>query len=519
MDLKLTVYIVDDEPMAVRYLETILKGTALDLEVIGTAPNGVKAISDIARLHPDFVFVDISMPVMDGLQMSEEVLKQNPEQKIFMLTAYRDFEYAKKSVSLGVADYILKNELSEQSLEELIRKNAADLEVEKRRRHVLLEKNLRNFFLSSDGSEERQEWFYQDKPLQRYVLVYIAPKPEIVLEHREKKYGKSVDCYAAENIVQENGLVCRGFAEVLKNEYCGIFFANQGAGNIEEESRRAAEKILDQFGYDMPEHICLVSSPVSHFSILPVIYARFRRKMDFLYTGKQKIYAEAELPQKEPVPDIRLNGWGSRWRTALENGRQEEAAELLDSQLKELRDRLDVWKYTEKIREICRGMEAVLREARFDPEIMDMAALYTDVGRLEADLRRNQEKYFAEYNDRLGNQYSRYTILAQEYIRDHYDQDISVADIAEASGVSEGHLRRCFKKEMNASVVNYLTEYRLGRAKKLMENGGKNIDDIWNQTGFTSGQYFSYVFKKKEGITPRDYMRMVNDVGNNQQNS
>ena len=96
--MKQTVYIVDDEPMAIRYLEMLLKGTSLDVEVVGTAINGVRAIPEINRLQPDFVFVDISMPVMNGLQMSREVLKQNPLQKIFILTAYRDFEYARKRV-------------------------------------------------------------------------------------------------------------------------------------------------------------------------------------------------------------------------------------------------------------------------------------------------------------------------------------------------------------------------------------------------------------------------------------
>ena len=93
--MKLTIYIVDDEPMAIRYLETLLKGTGLEIVIAGKASNGVKAVSEILKLHPDFVFADISMPVMNGLEMSEHVLKQNPSQKIFLLTAYRDFEYAK----------------------------------------------------------------------------------------------------------------------------------------------------------------------------------------------------------------------------------------------------------------------------------------------------------------------------------------------------------------------------------------------------------------------------------------
>ena len=116
-----------------------------------------------------------------------------------------------------------------------------------------------------------------------------------------------------------------------------------------------------------------------------------------------------------------------------------------------------------------------------------------------------------ELQKRRVKQYSRYVILTQEYIRNFYDQDISIADIAQSVGISEGHLRRCFKNEMNMKLVNYLMNYRIECAKRMMKNSKENIDEIWKKTGFTSGQYFSYAFKKKEGITPREYMRKANN--------
>ncbi len=517
--MKLTVYIVDDEPMAIRYLEMLLKGTALELEVIGTAPNGVKAIPEIARLHPDFVFVDISMPVMDGLQMSEEVLKQNPAQKIFMLTAYRDFEYAKKSVRIGVADYILKNELSEQALEELIRKNAKDLDLERRQRHTIMETNLRNFFLSNNFSGVGEEWIYQDKPLQRYVLFYIAPRPEIVLKHQDRRHGEYADCYEIQNSITELGIVCRAFIEMFRNEYCGIFFVQQDTGDIGWKCRKIAGNIMERFGRDMPDHICLVSSPVGQFFMLQNMYNRLRSKMEFLYAGTKTVYLESEiLPRKISDGNLNQDTWIAQWRQVLEKGDQKEAGALLEMHLKDMRECLGVWEYTEKIQEICRNMEALLKEKNFSLQILKLAASYMDVELLEKDLRDSQDRYLEEQQERRENRYSRHTILAQEYIQNNYSRDISVADISEAAGISEGHLRRCFKKEMKVNVVNYLTDYRLNSAKNLMKGGRENIDEIWKKTGFTSGQYFSYVFKKKEGITPRDYMRMANDEGSNQQN-
>lgn len=516
--MKLTIYIVDDEPMAIRHLETLLKETSLELEVVGTAPNGVKAIPEIAKLHPDFVFVDISMPVMDGLQMSEAVLKQNPAQKIFMLTAYRDFEYAKKSVSIGVTDYILKNELSEQGLEELLRKNAADLNMERRRRHTIMETNLRNFFLSDAFCGMEEEWIYQDKPLQRYILLCIAPRPEIMLRYEERRRTGHVDCYEMENSITTEGVTCRAFIEIHQNEYCGIFFVQQDTGNAEQKCVKIAEDIMKRFGQDMPNHICIISTPVKRFSMLASTYHQLRNQMGLLYAGTEKIYLESKIEQpKERVETLNQDKWMKEWHQALEKGSREEAQELLETHMKLMRGCCDVWQYTEHVQEICRNIEALLKEKKYTPQILRMKEYYTDVSCLERDLKDSQDRYLIERKERREKRYSRHIILAQEYIQNQYSQDISVIDIAEAAGISEGHLRRCFKKEMNINVVNYLADYRLGRAKELMKNGRGNIDEIWKKTGFTSGQYFSYVFKKKEGITPREYMRMINDEGRSQE--
>ncbi len=517
--LKVTVYIVDDEPMAVQYLEILLKGTSLEIQVLGTAQNGVKAIPEIIKLHPDFVFVDIDMPVMDGLQMSEEVLKQNPAQKIFMLTAYRDFEYAKKSVRIGVSDYILKNELSEAALEELIRRNAAELELEKRHRHTIMETNLRKFFLSDTHPDMGEDWIYKDRPLQRYVLLYIAPRPKIVLKHEDCRYGGYADCYEIESSITEPGIVCRAFVQMFRNEYCGIFSTQQDTEEIMQKCRKIAEDIIERFGEDMPDHVCLISSPVSRFFMLPNMYDQLRGTMEFLYAGTGRVYVESEILLPD-IPEGNLNQdtWLMQWRQILEKGNQKEADTFLEEHLKTLRESLGVWAYTEKIQEICRNMKAILKEKKFDPQILNMTSSYMDVQLLERDLRDSQGRYLAEQQERREKNYSRHIILAREYIQNHYSQDISVADIAEAAGISEGHLRRCFKKEMNVNVVNYLTDYRLNRAKRLMKGSRETIEEIWKRTGFTSGQYFSYVFKKKEGITPRDYMRMTDNESGDHQN-
>lgn len=94
----ITIYIVDDELRAIQYLRKLLAETGQDCHIVGTASNGVKAVPGILRLKPDIVFADMSMPVMDGLQMSQEILQKNPEQKIIVLTAYKSFDLCSEAL-------------------------------------------------------------------------------------------------------------------------------------------------------------------------------------------------------------------------------------------------------------------------------------------------------------------------------------------------------------------------------------------------------------------------------------
>lgn len=512
--MKLTIYIVDDEPMAIQNLKMLLESTKLDLEVIGTALNGVKAIPEITKLNPDFVFVDICMPVMDGLEMSEQILKENPSQKIFMLTAYRDFEYAKKSISIGVADYILKNDLSEPSLEELITRNVVDLDLDKRKRHSILETNLRNFFLSDVSSEIGEDWFYPDKPLQRYVLFYVVKKPVIQLGRSERRIGGVLDCYSLEKQFEQQDIVCRAFFEMFQNEYCGIFFAQQNTNELEFRCKEIAVKMMSIIDKMIPGLICLVSGSVNQFAQLPTMYNRLRGKVEFLYTQKDKVYMAKELfIVEEREQSHEWEEYRTLWEKELREGNEADTEILLRNVLKGMQSTLGIWEYTTEIQGMLRVLSDLIRDKKLDPKLSELALIYSDTEKLEQDMVNCQNLYLSELRRRKEKQYSRHIILAQEYIWKNYRQDISVADIADAAGVSEGHLRRCFKKEINENVVNYLTDFRIQQSKKRMENGRESLDIIWSETGFTSAQYFSYVFKKNEGITPREYMRLVNDGG------
>ena len=102
------VILVDDERLIIRGLSTVVPWAELGCEVVGTAHDGVKGLELIHSLHPDIVMTDIRMPNMDGLTMLAAIRSEFPEIQMSVLTAYRDFEYARQAITLGVCRYLLK---------------------------------------------------------------------------------------------------------------------------------------------------------------------------------------------------------------------------------------------------------------------------------------------------------------------------------------------------------------------------------------------------------------------------
>ncbi len=102
------VMIIDDEPTARKLLIKSIDWAAYDLEIVGEAANGIEAINVIDEMKPDLAFVDISMPFMDGISFTEIATERYPNLIIIILTAFDEFENARKCVRLPVLDYLLK---------------------------------------------------------------------------------------------------------------------------------------------------------------------------------------------------------------------------------------------------------------------------------------------------------------------------------------------------------------------------------------------------------------------------
>ena len=121
MDRTYRVMLIDDEESARKLMKAAIKWDELGMEVVGEAASGIEAINIIDDLRPDIAFVDISMPFMDGLEFTKIATDRYPNLVIIIMTAFDEFEYARKCVSMPVFDYMVKPMVREEVTKVLVR--------------------------------------------------------------------------------------------------------------------------------------------------------------------------------------------------------------------------------------------------------------------------------------------------------------------------------------------------------------------------------------------------------------
>lgn len=141
----LKIVIADDEEF-IRMGLASMPWSEMEIEVSGSARNGIEVLELIKEKHADILLTDIRMPGMTGIELSRRVLEIQPDIKIILLTGYGEFEYAQEAIKLGIFDYILKPSTPNGIFECVGRAKERILQEQKQEEHLrLIQKELQNF--------------------------------------------------------------------------------------------------------------------------------------------------------------------------------------------------------------------------------------------------------------------------------------------------------------------------------------------------------------------------------------
>lgn len=535
---EIKVFLVEDEMVIRRGIKNSIDWEKEGYIFCGEASDGELAYPMIIKEKPDILITDIRMPFMDGLELCKLVKKELPNIKILILSGYDEFDYAKEAIRLGVTEYLLKPISSGKLLEALngvsesIRREKEDKDLVRKYMEEMRE----------NTEHEKQKFFEQMiagnlsmadalETGKKYEMNLSAGMYNLLLfrftlgkENRKSRELLGEAEYAIEKLTERLEYVfefqrgVEGWAFLLM------------ADNEEQMSERVKELSKDL------EEIMKNYSTIAYFGGIGQPVARLRELEESFREAERALAARftMELNRIISVEDIRMaqnvdtlddieitsSGEIEKTRTMLEkflnNGAEDEIDEFVDVYINELPEEnlksvlmrqyiiMDAYivmmSFCEKIEGIEGEMQAQSEELK-----NSMKTIQT-LEEIKNYIRMLLKKIIGVRDTISGRRYSDIIEIAKDQIRKTYMSDeISLNTIAAEVGMSPSYFSSIFSKEMGKTFVEYLTEIRMDRAKELLMCSSMKTSEIGYEVGYKDPHYFSYIFKKTQNCTPKEF--------------
>lgn len=542
---EIKVFLVEDEMVIRRGIKNSIDWEKEGYIFCGEASDGELAYPMIIKEKPDILITDIRMPFMDGLELCKLVKKELPNIKILILSGYDEFDYAKEAIRLGVTEYLLKPISSGKLLEALngvsesIRREKEDKDLVRKYMEEMRENTeheKQKFFeqmiagnLSMADALETGKKYEMNLSAGMYNLLLFR----FTLGEENRKSGELLGEaeYAIEKLTERLEYVfefqrgVEGWAFLLM------------ADNEEQMSERVKElsKDLEEImkNYSTIAYFGGIGQPVARLRELEESFREAERALAARFTMElNRIISVEDIRMAQNVDtldDIEITSFGEieKTRTMLEkflnNGAEDEIDEFVDVYINELPEEnlksvlmrqyiiMDAYivmmSFCEKIEGIEGEMQAQSEELK-----NSMKTIQT-LEEIKNYIRMLLKKIIGVRDTISGRRYSDIIEIAKDQIRKTYMSDeISLNTIAAEVGMSPSYFSSIFSKEMGKTFVEYLTEIRMDRAKELLMCSSMKTSEIGYEVGYKDPHYFSYIFKKTQNCTPKEFRALRKGV-------
>lgn len=530
------VMIVDDEIFIISLIEKLIDWEKYGMCIAGTADNGMTALEEVKRLQPDIIIVDVRMPGYDGITFMQKVRELNDKVKFVVISGHKKFEYAKSAMQYNVEDYLLKP-VSKNELEQILQKLGTKLESEKQNEAVL--KKLDNQLGVSKG--KLRSYFFE-----RILNGSLNIPPEDLAAVNQTFFTTfslgifQVICVkldAAESIPDKNftdtligrvqelmadGLAGCCFECLVKSEQNSItMLLNYQANQREEvwkklrDNFKGIQEVLVKF-----EQLYITMGMGREVTGLSGFSESYGSAEKCLYTRTAleigAIIQDSMVKEDPGIIDIIFS---DEARVRLAESFKSFQVDKIKLQVlgafsagDEYRYR-DTCIYHEILQFIHRKFYEYLRQIDIykgsyeDLEVQLMEKLlwcYTP-RQTAAALMDQISIFIEEYTQNSKGGENPSIRIAKKYIAENYARNISMASVAEVVNLSGVYFSVLFKKEVGTNFVDYLNQYRIDMAKKLLKDVRYNVNEVAGLVGFSDARYFSKMFKKNVGVKPTEY--------------
>lgn len=521
-----TILVVDDEQIHLNGLSNLLRKIRENYLVL-TAKNGSEALSVMADNSVDILITDIKMPIMDGLELIEQVVDRYPVVKIVLLSGHREFEYARKALQVGVIDYLVKP-INKQKIEAMILK-LEDI-IQKEQRVKMGEKAMLTHL-------DEALPIYYDHQMTKWVKGELSEKDYLDLKNNFDANGYGVVILVSfrentehstknSNTYDLKKLTQKAFESV--GHSMSFYFEGDTKlfvtviNLLDEFSVEGITACAERLKTTMKEEFNLMSTivvgtPMENFfeqikngfgDTLDTLRYQFYFKESVL---EQKKFSRPEFPKTSF--DTMVAAVSEGWKTfstltirrafdaffhEITKGNQfPQPIELREKLLKSQMDLLDSMANNMHV-ENYNNVKTLLYSGVMQKEHLTTvleSLMDIDNGVIEL-LKKNKD---------MQQDQSMQKCIA--FIDEHYGQELSLEQVASMIYYSPSHFSSAFKKYTGKTFSQYIGDLRLEVACDLLNNSDFKVYKIAELTGFQDTKYFYRVFKKNFLVTPDEYRR------------
>ncbi len=523
------VILVDDEDEVREGIKLKIDWRSCGFELVGDYDNGRDALEVLEPLQPDVIITDICMPFMDGLELAGKALQSLRDVKTVILTGYEDFDYAQQAIKLKVNDFLLKPINSQEFTGFLLKlKSELDRERQKREdlsqlRHqlnqslpLLKERFLERMVVSRLKPEEIERKFL-------YFQLFLSGPAYLALtmdiddhdKRSESDYDAELLQFAAFNIVQE----------IFERENGGIAFRTRDTKTVvfmsgsPRETEMLAQSLASHAKYSINKYLRLsvsigIGRTCRDKQLLFKSYQEALSALDYRFLlGKNRIISIDDLEYGKTVEHFSYDEWEKKLLSAMRAGNRNQVKSVLEEWMEDLRKtNPSIEKCYGSVYKLVVALMNHITESGFDEKevlggypFIQITAMKT-LDDVTVWLYATCERILAFLNEKRNDVAKSQMILAEKFIQDNYNQDhLSLRHVCSHIFMSISYFSLLFKEHTGETFVEYLTRIRMEKAKELLVNTQLKTYEIASRVGFGDPQYFSVIFKRSTGMSPKEY--------------
>ncbi|MCX7708356.1 MAG: response regulator [Clostridia bacterium] len=535
----ITVAIIDDEALVRIGLKSLIDWEANGFHIIGEASNGLQGMELIREKVPDIAIIDIKMPVMSGLEVIQSIRNEEKKVKFIVLSSFDEFQLVKQAMKLGACDYLIKLELEPDVLLHALNqvKYTIEEELKEQGKKESLERQVRinksaimeEFFkkLIAKVHFDKQEIDEYLKLLEvslneNRIACACTKVTDIENLGKFEKHDIHLFDLSIMNVINEivNGIFIGYTFKWNHGEYLTVFsWADDWMEDLfRQKAAETAERLVYMIGQYFNTPVSIGISNVYHsFRDMDQLFTECSQAIQYsFYKGPGRaVFFHETLGQAASNTGIDMKTYKNDMLKAIETSNAEALKKVFDHLIYELENKSISREKTydlccqfayHAINHLYISEDALNRLVGFNNGMFQEISRQTSLPgiidwlrKLENGLTKILSSNFSQHGDRI-------IARAKRYINEHFQDEISLNDIAEELKLSPGYFSSMFKQGTGQNFVDYVTEVKINNAKRLLTESNLKIYEVSNVLGYENPYYFSRVFKKVTGMTPSEYV-------------